>query len=168
MQKAEPHRGKWWNAVFLIIALVIVVTDQLTKIWIRSNFAIGESVPDTGLFRITHINNTGASFGIFPDQSFALMIIAGVGIALVLFFVLFLYRRVPLLDNRLGKPALGLILGGNAGNLIDRLRLGYVTDYIDIGIWPVFNVADAAITVGVVLLVYSLLSFALINKEAAA
>ena len=84
MQKAEPSRGKWWTAVFLLIALLVVVADQLSKIWIRSNLAIGESVPETGLFRITHINNTGASFGLFSDQSFSLMIVAGVGIAIVL------------------------------------------------------------------------------------
>jgi len=157
-----------WNIVFLIIALAVVIADQLSKIWIRANLAIGESIPETGVFQITHINNTGASFGLFPDQSFALMIIAGLGIAVVLFFVLFLYRRIPLLDNSLGKPALGLILGGNAGNLIDRLRLGYVTDFIDISIWPVFNVADASITLGVALLIASLLSFSLIKKESPA
>ena len=168
MQKARPLRGVWRNMFFLVIALVVIVADQLSKIWIRSNFAVGESVPETGLFRITHINNTGASFGLFPDQSFSLMIIAAVGVIVVLFFVLFLYRRVPVLDNAMGRPALGLILGGNIGNLIDRLRVGYVTDFIDVGIWPVFNVADAAITLGVALLVYSLLASALIKKESPA
>jgi len=168
MQKVKPRSGMRWNIVFLLIALVVVVADQLSKIWIRANMAIGESVPETGVFRITHINNTGASFGLFPDQSFSLMIIAFAGIVVVLFFVLFLYRRVPLLADGLGKPALGLILGGNAGNLIDRLRLGYVTDFINISVWPVFNIADASITLGVALLVYSLLSFALIKKESAA
>ncbi|MFC2073189.1 signal peptidase II [Chloroflexota bacterium] len=158
MQRTGYPQGKLPNVFFFLIALVVVVADQLSKIWIRSNLAIGESLPETGLFRLTYIHNTGAAFGLFQGQSFALTIVALIGIVVLLVFALFIYRRFPLFDSRLGKPAFGLVLGGTVGNLIDRLRLGYVTDFIDIGIWPAFNIADSAIVVGVILFSYSFLS----------
>ena len=164
MQKADSPRGKWRNVVFALTALLVVAADQLSKIWIRANLAMGESVPETGLFRLTHVQNTGASFGLFQGQSFSLTIVAFIGIAVILFVVLFISRQFPFLDNRLGKTALGLVLGGAVGNLIDRLRSGYVTDFIDIGIWPSFNVADSAITVGVIMFAYSLLSLARVQN----
>jgi len=165
MQKADSPQGKWQNVVFFLTALLVVAADQLSKIWIRSNLAAGESLPETGLFRLTHVHNTGASFGLFQDQSFALTIVALIGIIVLLLFVFFFYRRFPFLDSRLGRPALGLILGGTVGNLIDRLYLGYITDFIDIGIWPAFNIADSAITVGVILFAYSLLSLTRAKKS---
>ena len=118
---------------------------------------MGESLPETGLFRLTHITNTGAAFGLFQGQSFPLTIVALVGVIAILFFALYSYHRSPFYDNRLGKLALGLILGGTIGNLIDRLNQGFVTDFIDIGRWPAFNIADSAIVIGVILFVYRLL-----------
>ena len=157
MQKVNHPQGKWRNVVFLLIALLIVVADQLTKIWVRSNLAIGQSLPDTGFFQLTHVRNSGAVFGLFQGQSFALTIAASVVIAVVLFYVLFVSRRFAFLDSILGRSALGLVLGGSVGNLIDRLRFGYVTDFIDVGIWPAFNIADSAVTVGVIVFACSLL-----------
>ena len=157
MQKAGPPQGKWRNVVFFLTALLVVTSDQLSKVWIRS-YLEGQSVFEAGIFRIIRIHNTGAAFGLFQDQSLPLTIIALISIIVILVFVLLFYRRFPFLENGLGKPALGLVLGGTAGNLIDRLRLGYVTDFIDIGIWPAFNIADSAITVGVILFAYVLLS----------
>ncbi len=154
---SDSPQGKWQNVVFFLTALLAVAADQLSKIWIRSNLARGELLPETGLFRLTHVHNTGAAFGLFQDQTFPLTIVALIGIVALLLFALLIYRRFPFLDSRLGKPALGLVLGGTVGNLIDRLRLGYVTDFLDIGVWPAFNIADSAITVGVVLFVYSFL-----------
>ena len=79
------------------------------------------------------------------------------GIVLLLGYVIFAYRHFPFLDNRLNRLAIGLILGGAAGNFIDRLYFGFVTDFINIGFWPVFNIADSAVTVGVILFICSLL-----------
>ena len=143
--------------VFSLTALLVVVTDQLTKIWIRSSLPLWQSIPDRGFFQITHVRNTGAAFGLFPDQSFLLTIIASVGVVLLLVYVIFIHRRFPYLDNVLGRFTLGLILGGTIGNLIDRLRFGYVTDFISVGIWPNFNIADSAVTVGAIMVAYSLL-----------
>ncbi len=157
MRKADPPRGRWWRVVFFLIVLLVVAADQFSKVWIRSNLDVNQSLPETGLFRLVHVHNTGAAFGLFQGHSFLLTIVTLISIVALLLFVLFIYRRFPFIDNRLGKPAIGLVLGGTAGNLIDRLRLGYVTDFISIGIWPTFNIADSAIVVGVILFAYSLL-----------
>ena len=154
MQKSNSRR--WRNAVLFLIALLIVTADQLTKLWIRS-IPEGYSLFEVGFFRITRVHNTGAAFGLFQGQSFTLTIVALVGITLLLFYALFIYRRYSFLDNMLGRSTIGLILGGTLGNLVDRIRFGYVTDFIGIGIWPAFNVADAAITIGAIVFAYSLL-----------
>lgn len=165
MLKADSPRYERRNVVFFLTALLVIAADQFSKIGIRSNLATGESLPETGLFRLTHVHNTGAAFGLLQDQTFSLTIVALIGIAVLLLFVFLFSRHFTFLDNRLSKPALSLILGGTVGNLIDRLRLGYITDFIDIGIWPVFNIADSAITVGVILLAYSLLFLTRANKH---
>ena len=165
MQKVNRLQDKWWNVVFSLTALLVVAADQLSKIWISNNLDDGQSLPETGFFRLTRSHNTGAAFGIFQDQTLALTIVALVGVVVLLLYALFIYRRFPILANRLGKPALGLVLGGTVGNLIDRLRLGYVTDFIDVGIWPTFNIADSAIVVGVIILAYSFLPVAKAEKR---
>jgi len=151
---------------FLLTALLVVVADQLSKLWIRSNLLVGQSLFEMGFFQIIRLPpNTGAAFGLFQDQSFALTIVAIVGIAAILLYALLIYRRFPFLNNLLGRSALGLILGGTIGNLIDRFRFGGVTDFISIGIWPAFNIADSAIVVGVILFAYSLLPLARAGKH---
>jgi signal peptidase II len=148
------------NLVFFLPALLIILTDQLSKSWIRSNILLGESIPETGFFRLVHLRNTGAIFGLFQGQSLILSIITIIGICFLLYLALFMYRQFPLLNTLLGKLSLGLILGGTVGNLIDRLSFGYVTDFIAIGIWPPFNIADSAGVVGAILLAYLLLLLA--------
>jgi signal peptidase II len=149
MRKVSRQLVNWRNVVFLLIALGIIAADQFTKIWIRSNLALGQSIPETGFFRLTHVRNTGAVFGLFKDHTFPLTIVSLVAIALLLLYIFYLYRHFPYLDNKLGKAALGLIFGGIVGNLIDRMHFGYVTDFVDVGLWPSFNVADSALTIGV-------------------
>jgi len=153
MRKADSPQGKWRNVVFFFTALLVVVADQLSKMWIRSNLFVGQSIPGAGFFRLTHIHNTGAAFGLFRGQSSSLTIVALVGVVILLLYVLIGYHRFPLLDDRSGKITLGVVLGGTIGNLIDRLRFGYVTDFIDIGIWPAFNIADSAVVVGAIIFV---------------
>ena len=168
MQKANRPQGRWRYVVFFLTALLIVIADQLSKIWIRSNLLVGESLFELGFFRIIRVPpNTGAAFGLFQDQSFALTVVGLVSVAALLVYVLFFYRHFPLLNNRLSNSALGLILGGTVGNLIDRLNptLNGVTDFISIGIWPAFNIADSAITIGVIIFAYSLLRLARVEKH---
>jgi signal peptidase II len=146
---------------FFLTALLVVVADQLSKLWIRSNLDIRQSLFEAGFFQIARFPpNTGAAFGLFQDQSFALTIVAIVGIAFLLVYALIIRPRFSPLDNLLARTALGLVLGGTIGNLIDRLCFGGVTDFISIGWWPAFNIADSAIVVGVIIFAYSLLLLA--------
>lgn len=135
-----------------LISLAVVAADQLSKYLVRANMDPGQSIPDTGLVRLTYTTNTGGAFGLFGNQAFLLALAAAIAIA-----ALVLYLRYLPPSSRLLKVALGLLLGGAVGNLIDRLRVGEVTDFIDVGAWPVFNLADSAIVVGTVLIVYYLL-----------
>ena len=161
MQKASCLQGKWWHVAFFLTAVLIVAADQLSKIWIRANLPdVGQSLFEIGFFRIVLAPpNTGAAFGLFQGHQFALTIFSLIAVAAILGYALLFYRRFPLLDNMSNRIALGLILGGTVGNLIDRLNpnLEGVTDFISVGIWPTFNVADSAVTVGAILFAYSLL-----------
>jgi signal peptidase II len=141
---------RWW--IFLLIAVVVVVLDQISKSWIRSHLALGESFPEIGRLLIIHLQNTGSAFGLFTGQGFLLTIIALVGLVVILMFFRYLSQSSPL-----GTIALGLVFGGAIGNLTDRLRIGAVTDFIYIRLWndfywPAFNVADSALSVGIIAL----------------
>ncbi len=160
MQKVNCLQDKWHIAVFSLVALVVLLADQLSKIWIRANLHTGQTLFDIGFLRITNIHNSGAAFGLFPNQSLLLTIIAFIGIPAVLSCAFLAHRCLPFLNNMLGKTALGLVLGGTIGNLIDRLRFGAVTDFIDFRVWPIFNLADSAVTIGIIIVAYSLLSTA--------
>jgi len=147
----------WKKWIFLFIAALVVVFDQITKSWIRTNLIPGESLPETCHISIIHAQNTGAAFGLFTNQSFILTIVAVIGLLVILFF----YRYISQ-ANIASSFALGLILGGALGNLVDRIRIGYVTDFIYVRLWnnvywPAFNVADASITIGVFLLAFLLI-----------
>ena len=165
MQKVNYLLGRWQNAVFFLAASLIVVADQLSKAWIRSHLLLGTSMPEVGLFRITHLHNTGAAFGLFEGQTFALSIVALVSSAALLVYVIFVRYRFSYLNGILGTLILGLVLGGMVGNLIDRLYFGYVTDFIAISIWPPFNIADSAVVVGAIMVAYSLLILSRTSKK---
>ena len=150
MQKLESSR-RWWNIVFITTAAVIITADQLSKNWVR-NYTGEFPIVEVGIFRIIDVQNTGSSFGLFQGQNFILTIVAFFGIALILGLGTVITLRYPLLDTWYTKLVLGLILGGTVGNLIDRLARGYVTDFIDVGPWPTFNVADSSMVCGTIML----------------
>ena len=145
------------NSTFLITALPVITADQLSKLWVKSSLAVGESVFEIGFFRLTYVQNTGSSFGLFQNQNFILSIIAITGVCIILFLVFFTHHRLQILDTTLSKLSLGLIFGGTVGNLINRLSFGYVIDFIDFNYWPAFNVADSSVVVGAILLAYYLI-----------
>jgi signal peptidase II len=153
MAKSNVHNRRLTRGLLLIgIAALVIGLDQLTKWLVRTNMALGESIPSEGFVRLTYTTNTGGAFGIFSSQTFLLAIVA---IISVLVFLIYL-RYIPL-ESTLLKVGLGIDLGGAVGNLIDRLRFRNVTDFIDIGPWPVFNVADMSIVVGTIIIAYYLL-----------
>ncbi len=119
------------------------VFDLITKSIVRSNLAVGESWPDGWLVKFTHVTNSGAAFGILQGQGVFLAGTAVIAIGAIIF-----YYRYPPLEHGLLRLALGLQLGGATGNLLDRLRFGHVTDFIDFPRYPEFNVADSSIVIG--------------------
>ncbi len=144
------------TGVFLLCAAIVVALDQATKGLAASRLMPGESISVLGDFiRLTLVHNTGAAFGLFPGSRVPFIVVSVVAIGVVLYlFFRETYRSVA------NRVLLGCILGGAVGNLIDRVRLGYVVDFIDIGFgtarWPVFNAADSAVTIGVLLLAWNL------------
>lgn len=142
--------------ILLVVATVIVVADQITK-----QLAIDELGPDAGLptatlipdfLQFRYVENTGAAFGIFQDSTLFLIFVS---IGVVALLAVLFWKLI--LVSRLLAIAFGLQFGGAIGNLIDRVRLGYVVDFVDGPIFPVWNIADAGITVGVTILAIVLL-----------
>ena len=132
---------------------ILLLLDQASKYFVMALIEQGKSVPVIkDLFHITLVHNTGAAFGMLKAQPRLFMVIAILAILLINYIIL---RRSSSLDIT-ERTALCLILAGTLGNLADRLRLGYVVDFIDLRIWPVFNLADSCITVGAVMLAWSL------------
>lgn len=142
---------KYWQII--VIAGVIVALDQWTKTLVRTNIALGDRwLPDSlewlsPYARIVHWYNTGAAFGLFKDGSMVFTVLAFLVIGLILFY----YPQVEKADWSL-RLAMSMQLGGAIGNLTDRLTIGHVTDFISVGTFPVFNVADASISVGAAVL----------------
>ena len=147
---AETSRIPIYKDFILIQqAILVFLVDQFSKFLVRDQLLHYESFPDTGFFRFTHTFNTGSAFGIFQDQNTPLIVVSFVGIA-----ILILIYRSQLMPTGLLRLSLGLQIGGAVGNLVDRLFLGHVTDFVDVGAWPVFNVADASIITGLVILAW--------------
>ena len=141
---------------FVALIILVIVLDQAVKYWVVSSFTLYESLPVIpGFFSLTYLTNTGAAFGLLAGRPAAWRQVFFVGVAVVaLAAIAFLYRKLRR-DSVWYGVALGLIAGGAIGNLIDRIRLGSVIDFLDVYVgthhWPAFNVADSAITVGVTL-----------------
>ncbi len=137
--------------LLLIVAAGVLAIDRLTKGYVRGLHPEGGTIPVIpGVFHITPSLNSGAAFGLFPNMTWLFIVVAVV----VVIFILLYGLTVREVSTRL---ALGLIMGGALGNLVDRLTTGLVVDFLDFRIWPVFNLADSAIVVGALLLTFRLL-----------
>jgi signal peptidase II len=135
-----------------LVALAAIAADQLTK-WIVSNeLSLGEEVDVVGPLSIHHVHNSGIAFGLFATATPIVIVLTGIAVAWMLVFFARSGGRHPILP-----VALGLLLGGSASNLIDRVRLGHVTDFLDFRYWPAFNLADSFIVAGVAILIGALL-----------
>jgi signal peptidase II len=161
MPKVNSPPGSWQSqGILFLVILLVAAADQLSKLWVRDNLFLGQYLPEEGILRLTHRTNEGIVFGLPAPQMLSLVLpILVVGAAL------FLYHRYTLLNSGLIKIALGLIVGASIGNLVDRIRFGYVTDFIDLRLWgdfhwPAFNLADLALVVGVILIIFFLLRLA--------
>ncbi|ADL07776.1 signal peptidase II [Thermosediminibacter oceani] len=144
-----------------ILAAAVFIFDQLTKYIVRTQMVPHQSIPViNNVLHLTYVQNTGAAFSILQGKVFFFSTASLIVIAALFFYI----SRIPP-EQRLLRMALSLILGGALGNLVDRLRFGYVVDFIDFRIWPVFNLADSAIVIGEVVLVYILIFDPLFKKS---
>jgi len=139
---------------FALVFLLVLVLDQLSKFWVTAHFHLHESVPVLpGFFSLTYLTNTGAAFGLLAGRPalWRQVFFIGVGLAALVAIAL-LHRRLAA-RNRYYAISLAMIAGGAVGNLLDRIRLGAVIDFLDFYLgrhhWPAFNLADSAITLGV-------------------
>lgn len=140
-------RSRPWlrRGLFLAAAALALAVDQLSKELVRTFLERGEAWPSADWpVRVHYVTNTGAAFGILQGQGGFLIVTTLIGLAAIL-----LYYRYPPFDHLLVPIAVGMMLGGAVGNLLDRLRLGRVTDFIDFPMWPAFNLADTSIVVGI-------------------
>lgn len=148
---ARRPTGAWPAILIAGIAVIIILLDQFTK-WLVVDRLAGPAAPGRvdlvpGIFSFVYVENRGAAFGIFQGYSDIVLVAA---ILLVIGITFVMYRMSA--GSPLLPYATGLIVGGAVGNIIDRIRLGYVVDFVAVGPWPKFNVADAAVTVGVALM----------------
>ena len=133
------------------IAIAAVVADQVTKHAVAGHLRLGEGVHVLGPFSIRHVQNSGIAFGLFASATPVVIVLTALAVGWMLLFFARSGARHPILP-----AALGLVIGGSISNLVDRVRLGHVTDFLDFRYWPAFNLADSFIVVGVAILLAAL------------
>ena len=144
-----------WFPWFTLI-LIVILADQLTKAWVLASFRYGERLPVTDFFNLVLVMNSGAAFSFLASASgWQRWFFVGLALAVSVWLSVMIYRHA---GQRLIPAGCALVMGGALGNVIDRLRFGAVVDFLDFHLagwhWPAFNVADSAITVGVILLLW--------------
>jgi signal peptidase II len=143
-----------WQWLGLVaIALAALAADQLTKRIVTQHIALDGAVKVIGPFSIHHVQNSGIAFGLFASATPVVTVLTGLAVAWMLVFFARAGARHPVLP-----VALGLLIGGSTSNLLDRIRLGHVTDFLDFRWWPAFNLADSFIVVGVAILFLTFVS----------
>ena len=153
---SHPPVSTRQRAIVLLVAALVIVADHFSKLFVEVHLPLNHTwapFPELAhLFQFTHVSNTGAAFGLFPGGSlfFTLM-------AIVVALIIVVYNFGLPGGHILLRVALGLQVGGALGNLVDRLRLGHVTDFLDFGPWPIFNLADTSIVAGVIILAFLML-----------
>ena len=150
---AERRLGATWLqwASLAAVALAALVADQLTKAIVTSELALNEEAKVVGPFSIHHVQNSGIAFGFFASATSLVILMTGVAVIWMIYFFARSGSRHTVLP-----VALGLVIGGSVSNLVDRVRLGHVTDFLDFTYWPAFNLADTFIVVGVAVLLLAL------------
>ena len=138
------------------VAVLVFAIDRVTKAWVSDNIPLGTARPVVGDYvRIVHAQNTGAAFGLLPERTTLLSVLSVVAVLAIVYY----YRQIAS-NSSLVSAILGMQLGGAFGNLLDRVRQGYVVDFVDVGIGDVrfwaFNVADSSIVVGIILVTLAL------------
>ena len=150
-ERSLAARGTQWAGLAAVVGAA-VAADQVTKWIVSSQLALDESLHVLGPFSIHHVQNSGIAFGLFASATGLVTALTALAVGWMLVFFARSGARHPVLP-----VALGLLIGGSASNLIDRIRLGHVTDFLDVRYWPAFNLADSFIVIGVGILFLALL-----------
>jgi signal peptidase II len=152
---AERRLGATWSQWLSLAAvgLAALGADQLTKAIVTNRLELNEEVHVVGPFSIHHVQNSGIAFGFFASATSLVILLTGVAVAWMIYFFARSGSRHTVLP-----VALGLVIGGSVSNLVDRVRLGHVTDFLDFTYWPAFNLADTFIVVGVAVLLLALVA----------
>ena len=145
--------GAWQWGGLAAVALAAVAADQVTKHIVTRTLGLDESEHVIGPLSIHHVQNSGIAFGFFSSATALVTVITGIAVVWMLVFFGRSGARHPVLP-----AALGLLIGGSVSNLVDRIRLGHVTDFIDFRYWPAFNLADSFIVIGVAILLGALVA----------
>ena len=145
--------GVWQWLSFALVVVSAFGADQLTKWLVTSRLEIGSSVSIAGSLKISHVQNSGIAFGFFSQATSLVIVLTSTVVLWMVFFFAHSGARHPLLP-----AALGLVVGGSVSNLFDRVVHGYVTDFVDFGFWPSFNLADTFIVCGVAVLIFFLIA----------
>jgi signal peptidase II len=135
------------------VAVAAIAADQLTKHLVSTKLGLGDQVHVVGPLSIHHVQNSGIAFGLFASATAAVIVLTALAVGWMLVFFARSGSRHPVLP-----VALGLVIGGSVSNLVDRVRLGHVTDFLDLKFWPAFNLADSFIVVGVAILLLALVA----------
>jgi signal peptidase II len=149
-ERSLGARAAQWVSLAAIV-LAAIAADQLTKHIVTGQLQLDEGKHVIGPFWIHHVQNSGIAFGLFASATAAVIALTGIAVAWMLIFFARSGSRHPVLP-----VALGLVIGGSLSNLLDRVRLGYVTDFLDLRYWPAFNLADSFIVIGVFILLATL------------
>jgi signal peptidase II len=166
MQKLRFPQDKWRVVIFCSVAVFVVIADQVTKALIRASLLPGQVLVDYGFFQIDHIQNTGVSFGLFKGATWPIIIICIICVLVILYLVFFMRSRWAFLRSNWVIVAMGMVMAGIIGNnLIDRIRQGHVTDFLDFKVWPAFNVADMCSVVGAIIIAYRLIFYSGLIKS---
>jgi signal peptidase II len=150
-ERSLAARAQQWAGLGAVVVAAIAA-DQLTKLIVASELTLDEGLHVVGPFSIHHVQNSGIAFGLFASATPVVTALTALAVGWMLLFFARSGARHPILPL-----ALGLVIGGSLSNLLDRVRLGYVTDFLDVRYWPAFNLADSFIVVGVGILFVALL-----------
>jgi len=150
-ERSLAARARQWAGLGAVV-LAAIAADQLTKLIVASELSLDDGLHVLGPFSIHHVQNSGIAFGLFASATPVVTALTAIAVGWMLVFFARSGSRHPVLP-----VALGLLIGGSTSNLIDRIRLGHVTDFLDLRYWPAFNLADSFIVVGVGILFVALL-----------
>lgn len=146
--------------LWLLLAIVIIVFDQLVKLWVVNNIGITDSIKIIpGVIDFVNVKNTGAAFSLLADKNYGIIILSVISLVFCIGVAVFVVKKKP--KNKLLMASLSMMTAGASGNVIDRIFRGFVVDFIETQFinFPVFNIADIAITVGAILLIIYILFF---------